>query len=159
MYIDLKCGTPMRVKSALCVFIQFVFVFTMCGQDAQFCRSQVVEGLYFGISCFSGSGVATNDTPIDGELVIGFWVTTNDFSVYVPSEPAYVYQIALFNSNGVAMPKTASGEKFGEKYFSLDASVSKAAAAKPVEVGWSRLHAEGMGSMTYLASIPCWICL
>jgi hypothetical protein len=38
----------------------------------------------------------------------------------VPTKPEYAYQIELFDTNGVAVPKTAAGKKMGTKFLDFD---------------------------------------
>jgi hypothetical protein len=119
----LKIRPAVRLTILACV--QLVLTIAGQGQDMELVRSEVEDGCYFGVAGIANSGLSTNNTPIDADLIIGLWTTkTNIYSVYFPYAPEYAYQVELFDTNGVAMPKTDYGKRFGTKYFQLDTNFS-----------------------------------
>jgi hypothetical protein len=129
MRADLTSTTLLRLTTTLFVFIQLAFALVCGAGDFQVLRTEMKDGFYFGVTCNARSGLVTNNTPIDGELIFGVWTTnTNDFSVYVPYEPEYAYECELYDSNGAALPKTPYAKRFGTRYFDLDTSFSNKGA-------------------------------
>jgi hypothetical protein len=90
-------------------------------QDFELIKTKTMEGFY--ISVFS-SKFTTNNTPADDKLNYCIWrITTNSQAiVYMPTALEYVYQLELFDTNGVAMPKTKLGKRVGVKFFDLEPS-------------------------------------
>ncbi len=89
---------------------------------AFFRDSSIVEGF----SIVVGDEMASAHSTPDQTLYCGVKTISNEpKTVYLPLQPEFACQIDLFATNGVAMPKTKLGEKFGVNFFDLDPSPSK----------------------------------
>jgi hypothetical protein len=98
---------------------------TAQGQELELFRTKAIDGVYIGVA---SSGFTTNETPVDNALVFGVWRTTTNYhnTVYIPAEPEYAFRVELFDTNGVAMPKTELGRRVGTKFMDLDTTFSNA---------------------------------
>jgi hypothetical protein len=72
----------------------------------------------------------TNTSP-DNKLCFSIWTTnkiqaasgirvTNSLNVIFPTQPEYAYQVELFDTNGIAIPKTEAGKKVGTKFLDFN---------------------------------------
>lgn len=88
-------------------------------------ETKIVDGFFMSVSDYYGY---TNTSP-DRPLCFSVWTrnvsrwTTNKFlqpinysMVISPVKPEYAYQVELFDTNGVAVPKTAAGKRAGTKF-------------------------------------------
>jgi hypothetical protein len=84
----------------------------------EFIQTKVVDGVFAAITDDLGS----TNTPLDRQLCFCLRTVTNGLQrVAFPSEPEYAYQIELFDTNGIAQPKTALGKRAGTKFLDFDA--------------------------------------
>ena len=92
-------------------------------------ETKIVDGFFIGVSDRYGY---TNTSP-DRDLAFSIWTTnkiwaTNTTRVTFPTKPEFAWQVELFDTNGVAVPKTAAGKKAGTKFldFGLKTAVLRA---------------------------------
>jgi len=80
-------------------------------------ETKIVDGFFMGVSDLYGY---TNTSP-DRDLAFSIWTTnkiwaTNNTRVTFPTKPEFAWQVELFDTNGVAVPKTAAGKNAGTKF-------------------------------------------
>lgn len=90
-------------------------------------ETKVVDGFFIGLAgrAIGASDYSTNSTSPDDELFYVPWTTSDPAWVVVPAEPEYAYQVELLDTNGVAVPKTELGKRFGTKFFDFNTTPSK----------------------------------
>lgn len=89
------------------------------GPDLQFVQSKAVDGFVLGITDDLGS----TNTPISRGLCFSIWTVTNGLRrVAFPTQSQYAYEVELFDTNRVALPKTALGKRAGSKFLDFDAT-------------------------------------
>lgn len=95
--------------------------------DISYIETKTVDGFSIGITDYYG----LTNTPTDRGLCFSIWTTnevgaanqiivTNAVSVIFPTQPENAYQVELFDTNGVAIPKTEVGKKAGSKFFDFN---------------------------------------
>jgi hypothetical protein len=104
-------------------------------------KTKVIHGFCIGLAGWN-SDFYTNNTSSDDSLIFLPWTTNKPAWIVVPTEPEYAYQVELFDTNGVAMPKTDLGKKAGTKFFDFDST----AYEKGITI--KHLHAQKIGEVT-----------
>ena len=86
-----------------------------------FVETKVVDGFFIGVTDEFGH---TNTSP-DLKLCFSIWTTNktwapNNLHAVFPTQPEYAYQVELFDTNGIAVPKTDVGKKVGTRFLDFD---------------------------------------
>jgi hypothetical protein len=106
-------------------------------------ETKIVDGFFIGVSDLYGY---TNTSP-DRQLAFSIWTTnkiwaTNHTRVIFPTKPEYAWQVELFDTNGVAVPKTTEGKKVGTKFLGFNKQ-----SAVIRSTGGSEPNAQTLGAM------------
>lgn len=89
-------------------------------------ETKIVDGFFMTVADCYGY---TNTSP-DRPLCFSVWTTnkvwaTNNTRVITPVKPEYAYQVELFDTNGVAVPKTVAGKEAGTKFLDFSLKTAK----------------------------------
>jgi len=95
-------------------------------QETPLVESKMIDSFSMGVSDQDGH---TNSAP-DRYLCFAIWCTNGPVRVAYPATPEYAYQVELFDSNGLPIPKTALGKKTGSKFWGFDEN-----ALKSIKIG------------------------
>jgi hypothetical protein len=87
-------------------------------------RTEAIRGFCVGLNG-RPSDDFTNNTTTESVLSFVPWTTSSSAWIVVPVEAEYAYQVDMFDTNGVAIPKKELGKKVGSKFFDFDASGSQ----------------------------------
>src|SRR2546425_981835 len=82
------------------------------GSDIQFVETAVVDGFRIGLTDEFGH---TNSSP-DHRLCFSIWTTNRSARVAFPTQPEYAYAVELFDTNGIALPRTSLGKRAGSRF-------------------------------------------
>jgi len=118
-------GGVFRVGVACLLAALFIGDLVAGAQEGGPVTTKTVDGFYIGVI---GSDFSTNNTFVTNRLSFGIWTTTTtneNSTIYIPTEPEYIYRIQLFYENNTAMPKTSLGEQVGTRFFDLDTSFAE----------------------------------
>lgn len=89
--------------------------------NIDFVETKIVDGFLIGVTDEFGQ---TNSNP-DRRLCFSIWTTnevtpTQRVRVIFPNQPENAYQVELFDTNGIPVPKTETGKKVGTKFFDFN---------------------------------------
>jgi hypothetical protein len=119
-----------NLKSLICVAALFLSMLNLRADDKYHELSYVETKIIYGFSVGVTDEYGQTNTPPDRHLCFTIWTTnkvwfTNNIDTAVfPTQPEYAYQVDLFDTNGVAMPKTELGEKVGSNFLDFDSTPS-----------------------------------
>jgi hypothetical protein len=113
-----------NMEKLICGVALFICVANLWADDtyhdpASYIETKTIHGFSIGVTDDYG---LTNNTPTDRHLCFTvwsnnkIWFTNNIDDAIFPTQPEYAYQGDLFDTNGVAMPKTELGEKVGSHF-------------------------------------------
>lgn len=100
-------------------------------QEWKLVTTRVIDGFYVGLTGSNGTSASTtNNIAVNDNLIYGIWRTStnNHAIVYMPQAVEYAYRAELFDTNGVAAPKTKLGKRVGSNFLQLNATFSNRAA-------------------------------
>lgn len=90
-------------------------------------ETKIVDGFSIGVTDYYG----LTNTPTDRKLCFTvwttnrFWATNRLISVIFPTQPEYAYQVEMFDTNGIAVPRTELGKQVGSKFLDYNPTSSK----------------------------------